>query len=354
MESETPRVSFIAIVDFSEDARWLFLTESVSDLLGFEPRELIGRPALELVHPDEFLQVKQMHYDTIREDKAAALAYLRLKHKDPFKGYILCAVSRTVVHTVVVGSVSFATPGGKALQNTSTAQEVEVITPSAKNFELRRWGDPSPISSSPIADLSSPAASPSTDTDTNDASSDRSQSKKPAIISFNLLPHQSQRSALILDRFSIHCTVLYCSNDLFLSTTKVLGRSFFDFVTSRTEHSVRSWIDVIKSWGVNERGQPSDGGFGFGKFVLLHAGRDSRGENEQDMPLSRRRDARINSRMPSSSRYASHSPGTSSRLRPPSSASSSTFGSDQEIPVDAIFSGHSDGILLILRATSKV
>lgn len=354
MESETPRVSFITILDFSEDARWLFLTESVSDLLGFEPRELLGRPALELVHPDEFSQVKQMHYDTIREDKAAALAYFRLKHKDPFKGYILCAVSRTVVHSVLVGSVSFATPGGKALQNTSTAQEVEVVTPSAKNFELRRWGDPSPMASSPsILDLTSPAACPSTDMDTSsDASSSRSRGKKPTIISFNPLPSQSLRSALILDRFSIHCTVLYCSNDLLLSTTKVLGRSFFDFVTSRTEHNVRSWIDVIKSWGVNDRGQPSDGGFGFGKFVLLLAGRDSRGENEQDTPLSRRRDARINCRMPSSPRYASHSsPGTSSRSRPPSSLSSST--SDQEVSVDAIFSGHSDGILLVLRPTSK-
>ncbi|KAG1818686.1 uncharacterized protein BJ212DRAFT_1479676 [Suillus subaureus] len=357
MESETPRVSFITIVDFSEDARWLFLTESVSDLLGFEPRELIGRPALELVHPDEFSQVKQMHYDTIREDKAAALAYLRLKHKDPFKGYILCAVSRTVAHNVLVGSVSFATPGGKALQNISTAQEVEVVTPSAKNFELRRWGDPSPMTSSPsIPDLTSQAACPSTVMDSaSDASSNRSRGKKPAIISFNPLPPQSPRAALILDRFSIHCTVLYCSNDLLLSTTKVLGRSFFDFVTTRTENSVRSWIDVIKSWGVNDRGQPSDGGFGFGKFGLLLAGRDSRGENEQDTPLSRRRpgDARINCRMPSSSRCASHSsPGTSSRSRPSSSMSSST--SDQEISVDAIFSGHSDGILLVLRPTSKV
>ncbi|KAG2038115.1 hypothetical protein BDR03DRAFT_895786 [Suillus americanus] len=356
MESETPRVSFITIVDFSEDARWLFLTESVSDLLGFEPRELIGRPALELVHPDEFSQVKQMHYDTIREDKAAALAYFRLKHKDPFKGYILCAVARTVVHNVLVGSVSFATPGGKALQNTSTAQEVEVVTPSAKNFELRRWGDPSPMTSSPSTpDLTSPAACPSTDMDTSGSSSSRSRGKKPAIISFNPLPPQSPRSALILDRFSIHCTVLYCSNDLLLSTTRVLGRSFFDFVTSRTEHSVRSWIDVIKSWGVNDRGQPSDGGFVFGKFGLLLAGRDSRGENEQDTPLSRRRlgDARINSRMPSSSRSASHSSsGTSSRSRPPSSMSLST--SDQEISVDAIFSGHSDGILLVLRPTPKV
>lgn len=41
------------------------------------------------------------------------------------------------MHSVLVGSVSFAAPGGKALQNASTAQEVEVITPSAKNFDLR-------------------------------------------------------------------------------------------------------------------------------------------------------------------------------------------------------------------------
>lgn len=345
MESETPRVSFITIIDFSEDARWLFLTESVSDLLGFEPRELIGRSALELAHPDEFSQVKQMHYDTIREDKAAALAYLRLKHKDPFKGYILCAVSRTVVHSVIVGSVSFAVPGGKALQNTSTAREVEVVTPSAKIFELKGWGDSSPMMSNP--DLTSPAGCSSSDMDMSEASSSRSRGKKPMIISFNPLSSRSPRSALILDRFSIHCTVLYCSNDLLLSTTKVLGRSFFDFVTSRTEQSVRSCIDVIKSWGVNDRGQPSDGGFGFGKFVLLLAGRDSRGENEQDVPLSRRQlgDARINRRMPSSPRCASHSSsGTSFRSRPPSSSTS-----DQEISVDAIFSGHSDGILLVLR-----
>jgi hypothetical protein len=41
------------------------------------------------------------------------------------------------VYNVLVGSVSFATTGPKALQNASTAQEIEVITPSAKNFEFR-------------------------------------------------------------------------------------------------------------------------------------------------------------------------------------------------------------------------
>jgi hypothetical protein len=91
--------------------------------------------------------------ETISQDKAAVLAYLRLKHKDPYKGYILCGIvsthtplvtypypgsqSRTVVHNVLVGSVSFASPGPKALHNASTAQEIEVVTPSASGFEFR-------------------------------------------------------------------------------------------------------------------------------------------------------------------------------------------------------------------------
>ena len=35
-----------------------------------------------------------IHSTTISQDKAAVLAYLRLKHKDPYKGYILCAIVR--------------------------------------------------------------------------------------------------------------------------------------------------------------------------------------------------------------------------------------------------------------------
>ena len=93
---------------------------------------------------------------------------------------------------------------------------------------------------------------------------------------FGPLPEQSVRTALILNRFSVYCDIQYCANDSILNTTKVLGRSFFDFVAKRDEELVRSWIDVVKGWGVNERGQPSDGGFGYGKFTLLVDGRDSR------------------------------------------------------------------------------
>ena len=48
-------------------ARWalfestLLIPLDAPSFKGFEPRELIGRPSLELVHPDEFPRVKKLH-----------------------------------------------------------------------------------------------------------------------------------------------------------------------------------------------------------------------------------------------------------------------------------------------------
>ena len=94
--------------------------------------------------------------------------------------------------------------------------------------------------------------------------------------SYPHLAAQSHRTLLILNRFSLNCNVEYCSNDCVLPTTAIMGRPFYDFVAPREEDIVRSWIDTCKGWGVNERGQPSDGGFGFGKFTAYVLGRDSR------------------------------------------------------------------------------
>ncbi|KAA1469723.1 hypothetical protein DENSPDRAFT_835381 [Dentipellis sp. KUC8613] len=387
MDSSSPCVSFIGIVDFSENARWVFLTESVSDLLGFEPHELVGKPSLDLVHPDEFPQVRRLHYDTISQDKAAVLAYLRMKHKDPYKGYILCAISRTVAHNVLVGSVSFAAMGPKAMHNASTAQEVTIITPSATNFEFRRWNDPSPMPPSPIqvpgssesllpeALLATPPSIPSSassrqetptkektkakdkeskekDSQARPEPSSKSPSSSPTteeVIRFAPLPKQSIRTALILDRFSVNCPIIYCSNDSLLSTTTVMGRSFFDFVIKKDEELVRSWIDAVKGWGVNERGQPSDGGFGFGKFTLCLKGRDSSERSPDPQPRQRHgRDSNSSSSHPTSSRSHAHSAAPSARPRVRARGASH----EQEMLVDSIFSAHSDGLMVILRHAS--
>ncbi|EIN12929.1 hypothetical protein PUNSTDRAFT_97905 [Punctularia strigosozonata HHB-11173 SS5] len=407
--SDSPCVSFIGIVDFTQEARWIFCSESVYDLLGYEPRELIGRPSLELVHPDEFRDVKQIHYDTISQDKAAVLLYTRMRHKDPYKGYILCAVSRTVAHDVLVGSVSFATPGPKAMHTASTAQEITVIAPTAKNFQFRRWNDPDPMPnlphpttvdytpgsrySSPDTDSEDEDASESDRSDRSasdaeemtyrrasqtppsevssptgsDASAPKSRSRKPknkgrgshkekGVISFDPLPSQSVRTALILDRFSTRCPIMYCSNDFLLQTTLCMGRSIYDFVAKKDEDLVRSWVDAVKGWGVNERGQPSDGGFGFGRFRCCRKGRDSSAAAPDASPTRRERHRQHSVSHP----HAYPSPSNSSRnnrdRRKDKDGERDRNGrrfrereDDDEFLVDAIFSAHSDGLMVILR-----
>ncbi|TFK23066.1 hypothetical protein FA15DRAFT_491977 [Coprinopsis marcescibilis] len=549
---DTPCVSFIGIVDFSQEARWLYMTDSVADLLGFEPKELIGRPSLELVHPDEFPRVRQLHYDTIQQDKAAVLVYLRLRHKDPYKGYVLCGISRTVVHNVLVGSVSFASPGAKALHNASTAQEITVISKGAHNFEFRRWHDPSPIPSSPtLAPAKDLPPSPSSSVDSSwsspspppvhlpppvtsssrhhdggyrnghnsysndrrspehhvyverspspitgrprpmrrqsnstaqtnvgrtpvitnrepyspppsrspprsplyharDRDSDRSTSGRGShspsrsrsaspiglpptpisdtdrsssyirgrsgsssdsydthrngqrgtgsyhrqdyrdhrsngngnghghdrgqryapqppprpqrppsptprpstpVITFPHLPSKSFRTAFILDRFSLNCTILYCSNDLLVQSTHAIGRSFFDFVTQKDEGIVKSWIECVKGWGVNERGQPSDGGFGFGRFGLLVGGRESIARLPEPPTPSRHRQGSMTSRHHHSrhNRYGATGPRTDRERERDAAYASYQRELGEQFPVDAIFSAHSDGLMVILR-----
>lgn len=519
------------------------MTDSVTDLLGYEPKELIGRPSLELVHPDEFPRTRQIHYDTITQDKAAVLVYLRMRHKDPYKGYVLCGVSRTVVHNVLVGSVSFASPGAKAMHNASTAQEITVIAKGAHDFEFRRWHDPSPLPNSPtLAPLRNLPPSPSSSNDdswsspspppvslpplstssstgrltereysntraepfyierspspitgrprvrrqsgstrtlstyrppvspvrdrhpsparssnpprspsyrpkvySRHNSPSRSKSRSPSpglptptsevdpsssvhilrrtdsepqsyagtspssdghyhdsyerddyrpprsrdgyngggyrslkeyspplppavpqrqpsppprastpVITFPHLPSRSFRTAFILDRFTVRCTILYCSNDLLVQSTHAIGRSFFDFVCAKDEGIVKTWIECVKGWGVNERGQPSDGGFGFGRFGLLVAGRESMPrlpEPKTPSGGSRHRQGSSASRHHNTSRSNRHRHDHRLDREREREHAYAEFQREvgEQFAVDAIFSAHSDGLMVILR-----
>lgn len=129
---------------------------------------------------------------------------------------------------------------------------------------------PSPTPSSPTWVPSSPSGSGTTSSGGHSSSPEPRQ--RP---NFDDLTYQSYRTAFILNRFSVNCTIEYCTNNFFLNTVDAIGRPFFDFVAKKDEAMVRAWVDCVKSWGVNERGQPSDGGFGFGRFTLIPEGRDS-------------------------------------------------------------------------------
>lgn len=52
----------------------------------------MGSSYFTLLHSEELEEVKDLHYTTIFRDQAAVVAYLRMKHKDPCRGYVLCSM----------------------------------------------------------------------------------------------------------------------------------------------------------------------------------------------------------------------------------------------------------------------
>ncbi|KIJ28482.1 hypothetical protein M422DRAFT_270259 [Sphaerobolus stellatus SS14] len=63
-------------------AKMLYLSPSLTEVLGFEPGDVLGQSSFDRMHPDEVETVKQLHYNIIREDRATAIAYLYVKNQE--------------------------------------------------------------------------------------------------------------------------------------------------------------------------------------------------------------------------------------------------------------------------------
>lgn len=173
--------------------------------------------------------------------------------------------------------VTHPVPANKATATTATRSRSSTLqhntTPSPRSSE-----EPPESSSTPA-----PARSPSPSINDNDTVVSSGSSSyvpdTPAIERLSLEDEapSSVRVALILDRFSMHCTIRHVTNaDILPIGLAAVGRPFYDFVAPAEEEKVRAAMDTVKGWGVNERGHPSDGGFGFYRFRIVPKGRNSR------------------------------------------------------------------------------
>lgn len=88
-------------------------------------------------------------------------------------------------------------------------------------------------------------------------------------------PETVKRVAFVVDRFSINVPVIFATNDEIVPKSLVMGRSFYDFVMPGDETRIRQAMDMVKGWGVDESGFPSEGGFAFNRFKMCLKGRDS-------------------------------------------------------------------------------
>jgi PAS domain S-box-containing protein len=91
-------------LDLSPEANILYASESIVDILGFQPEDVVGKSCFDYFHPDEVPGARVVHSRGVQMDKAAVLHYARIiNHQGQWVG---CECVFTIVHSVLVACTS--------------------------------------------------------------------------------------------------------------------------------------------------------------------------------------------------------------------------------------------------------
>jgi PAS domain S-box-containing protein len=90
----------VKFADLEDDARILYTSDSIVDILGYTPDEVVNVSAWEFFSEDELPYARKFHQKRVSTDKAAVLAYCRVKNKDG--QWIGCECCFTIVYDVMV------------------------------------------------------------------------------------------------------------------------------------------------------------------------------------------------------------------------------------------------------------
>jgi PAS domain S-box-containing protein len=114
--------TFITIHDLSDDAHILYSSDSIVDILGHTPDEVVNRSVWQFFHPDELPLAKAQHSRGVRLDKAAVLSYCRLKNRQG--EWVGCECCFSVVYDVLVCCTSVYRQG---MQSQKRAVEAPIV-----------------------------------------------------------------------------------------------------------------------------------------------------------------------------------------------------------------------------------
>ncbi|ROT38739.1 hypothetical protein SODALDRAFT_169967 [Sodiomyces alkalinus F11] len=104
--------TFMTIHNLSAEANILFASESIYEILGYQPREVQNKSCFDFFHPDEIPFARSVHNRGVLLDKAAVLHYARIRSRDG--RWISCECCFTVVHDVLVACTSIYRQGERS------------------------------------------------------------------------------------------------------------------------------------------------------------------------------------------------------------------------------------------------
>ncbi|CAE6463018.1 unnamed protein product [Rhizoctonia solani] len=225
--------SFIfLLVSDSRTFKFAYVSESVSEVLGFEDDEMLRLKMDDLIADEEQVYVDNVLRTAIRQNKAATVLYLQLLHRLEQR-FVLCQMAFSIAGNVIVGHMSRASPNaiGNSVRDHSAE---EVIVAASEHVD------------------------------------------HPGMMGFpayNWTGTRFPRTALLLDRFAVDCTITHCTNNAILNNETCVQQPFYRYVAVRDEASVRSFMTNLKNTRIDAN-IPINAGFVYHAFTLCVRGRD--------------------------------------------------------------------------------
>lgn len=121
--------TFISIHDLSLDARLLYTSHSIVDILGYTPEEVVGKSCWEFFHPDEIPFARSVHGRGVELDKAAVLNYCQIKNRDG--RWVGCECVFTIVHDVIIACTSIFRRGASSQKRATAAPVIRRLFSSS-------------------------------------------------------------------------------------------------------------------------------------------------------------------------------------------------------------------------------
>ncbi|QSZ35689.1 hypothetical protein DSL72_006811 [Monilinia vaccinii-corymbosi] len=207
--------TFMTIHNLTPEANIMFASESISDILGYEPEDVVGKPWFEYFdkNNDDTPLARQVTSHGVHLEKAAVIYHADIQHKDhtpEHPKFVTCECVFTVVHDVLVACTSVYNNPDVAedyMDRIRGALKKETSKSLVKRFTV----PPKDLRYHMLESLSFKFRENNLD-----------------------ITAREPRAALILNRFTRSLTIMYCTDAiekvLGISKDYMVGKSFYECI----------------------------------------------------------------------------------------------------------------------------
>lgn len=220
-------INFIIIYDNTAQAKVLFVTESVTEVLGYTADELYGTCGYEITHPDEREALGVAHKNNVTNEHLSTVTIYRSRHKDGH--YVLLDI---VIHycfdTLVCTCYAVSTPD--TLKRKLRLNSADIVYHCQPTGELFINGIPK---------------------DARVSLTKHMENKSPWGDNQAVQLQQEPRFCLIVNRYTEKAIIVFatkiCEMVAQTSPYELIGKSLYDYIEPSDRASVDKQIQLSKS-----------------------------------------------------------------------------------------------------------